>query len=622
MTKAQVLALLMLALFLATSFRKGWTRDETDFPNYYTAAVLVNHGAPLRDYYDWAWFQRQMNYAGIEDQLGTYVPQTPLTMLPMVPLSDFPVHTAKQIWLVLNLIFLAAALWMLSKVTQIRIEYIAILMFLGYGSLQSNFRLGQYYVFLLFLLTLAFYCVDRGKPVAGGFLCGVALGLKLYGGPFLLYFVLKRNWRAVAGMLAATAIAVATAVALFGWGDVHFYASQILPRSLEGEVIDPYSSRIGTLTTFLRHSLVMEADLNPQPLWNAPVVFFFLRPFTTVLILAFTLVGVVASEDKEFHRRGFAWFTIGILLLSSNAASYTYILLLLPVVLLLQDASPKERIFLIISYIALNFFLLPEWQRFFPKLWILAALFFVEGREFWRSLSPKLVAVTLAAATLIAAVDARRHAVRYVLEPGRHFQRIALDQGTYLSTFPAVSSAGLFYQAMVRSGYVLRWLHDGQVEEFSFQGQVFHPVAPSFDGPIYLELVRNGASTTLTFDPTTKEVAPATLLPAGPIDGSVLSPDGKWMAFETTEAGPKQIWLRDMMSGKVQLVAGGNCNNSSPAWEEDSHALIFASDCGRGIGMPVLYRANLSSQIHINSEFDVFTAATASVMRIAVRARH
>ena len=621
MTKAGILALLMLALFLATSFRKGWTRDETDFPNYYTAAVLVNHGAPLRDYYDWAWFQRQMNYAGIEHQLGTYVPQTPLTMLPMVPFAGFPVRTAKQIWLVLNLIFLAATLWMLSRATGIRIEYVAILMFLGYGSLQSNFRLGQYYVFLLFLLTLAFYCLDQGKSTASGFLCGVAFGLKLYGGPFLLYFAWKRNWKAVAGMLAATAIAVATAIALFGWADVHFYASQILPRSLEGEVIDPYSSRIGTLTTFLRHSLVMEADLNPQPLWNAPVAFFFLRPFTAVLILAFTLFGL-ASEGKEFQRWGFAWFTIAIVLLSSNAASYTYILLLLPVVLLLEHATPKEKIFLIVSYIALNFFVLPEWQRFFPKLWILAALFFVEGREFWRSFSPKLVAAALAAAILIAALDARRHMAVYVLEPGRNHQRIDLDRGTYLSTYPAVSSAGLFYQAMVRKGYVLRWLHDRQIEELTFQGQVFHPVAPSFDGPIYLELVKNGSSTPMIFDPATRSVVPTTLMPTVPAEGSVLSPDGKWMAVESTDAGPRQIWLRDLVSGKLQLVAGGNCNNSSPAWEEDSHTLIFASDCGRGIGMSVLYRANLPPQIHIDSGLAVFAAAKSSVITVAAQAQH
>jgi len=77
-----------------------------------------------------------------------------------------------------------------------------------------------------------------------------------------------------------------------------------------------------------------------------------------------------------------------------------------------------------------------------------------------------------------------------------------------------------------------------------------------------------------------------------------------------------------MVSGKLRLVAGGNCNNSSPAWEEDSHALIFASDCGRGIGMPVLYRANLPSQTPFNAALGVFAAAKSSVITIVAQAQH
>jgi hypothetical protein len=175
---------------------------------------------------------------------------------------------------------------------------------------------------------------------------------------------------------------------------------------------------------------------------------------------------------------------------------------------------------------------------------------------------------------------------------------------------------------MVHTGYVLRWLHDGQVEEFSFQGQVFHPVAPSFYGPLYLELVKNRASSTMIFDPTAKEIAPATSTPAFPTEDSVVSPDGNWVAFESAEPGPKQIWLRNKISGKVQLVAGGNCNNSSPAWEEDSHTLIFASDCGRGIGMPVLYRANLPLQTHTNEALGVFTAADWSTVTAVAQKGH
>ncbi len=81
---------------------------KTDFPNYYTAAVLTAKHMPLRQFYDWVWFQRPIHYAGIDRQLGGYVPHTPLTMLPLLPLIPFAPQRAKQIWLELQLALLAA----------------------------------------------------------------------------------------------------------------------------------------------------------------------------------------------------------------------------------------------------------------------------------------------------------------------------------------------------------------------------------------------------------------------------------------------------------------------------------------------------------------------------------
>ena len=57
-------------------------KAETDFPNYYTAAVLVHQHQPLHKYYDWTWFARQINRAGNGTQLGAYTPQTPLRCFP------------------------------------------------------------------------------------------------------------------------------------------------------------------------------------------------------------------------------------------------------------------------------------------------------------------------------------------------------------------------------------------------------------------------------------------------------------------------------------------------------------------------------------------------------------
>src|SRR3974377_836130 len=118
----RVLAIAAFAVFMGTAFRTGWTQPSTDFPNYYTAAVLVRQHQPLRNYYDWTWFARQMNYAGFETQLGAYTPQTPLTMLPMVGIAGLPPQDAKRAWLAVNLVLLAAALGMLSRVTGIRWE--------------------------------------------------------------------------------------------------------------------------------------------------------------------------------------------------------------------------------------------------------------------------------------------------------------------------------------------------------------------------------------------------------------------------------------------------------------------------------------------------------------------
>ena len=90
-------ALAGIAFVLFPAVRQGWTHVETDFPNYYTAAALARKHAPLRKFYDWTWFQRQMNYAGWEHQLGGYIPHSPLTMLPILPLAGLPPMTAKRV---------------------------------------------------------------------------------------------------------------------------------------------------------------------------------------------------------------------------------------------------------------------------------------------------------------------------------------------------------------------------------------------------------------------------------------------------------------------------------------------------------------------------------------------
>ena len=562
---------------------------ETDFPNYYTAASLVPHGHSLRSYYDWTWFARQMNYVGIDRQLGAYTPQTPLTMLPFVMLTGFPPQTAKRIWLILNLVFLGVTIWLLSRITRFCIEEVWLLTFCGYFSLRTTFLYGQYYVFLLFLLTLVFYFLQRKNYLLGGALTGVTFALKLYGGPFLLYFVARREWRALIAMIVMTLFLLGIAITLFGFPSIHYYAALILPRTLEGGSIDPYAPGVPTYSTLLRHLFVREPDLNPRPLYEAPWAFFFLRSLISLVIVVFLFLGT--SMRGASKRHDFAWFMIAVLLLSTSTASYTFILLLLPLLLLLEDSGPRQSVFLVVSYVLLTLPLRPAWL--FPKVWILFTLFVAVGWPCLRQVPHRLALVVLLFSIAVAFIDTKRHMFSYVNEPGQRFERVVQEKALF-SSFPAVSRAGIFYQSMGDDRYVLRWLHDNRNEQLVFGGQALHPRSAPDGESIYFELVANRTSTMMQFNPATGRATPVAIPVPGDSIAPVVSPDGHSIAYESTQDGPTQIWLRDLPSGSERRLTGGNCNNSSPAWELDSRTILFASDCGRACGLPALYRAELS----------------------------
>jgi hypothetical protein len=583
-------ALGTFVLFLIAAFRPGWIHAETDFPNYYTAAVLVRQHQPLHNYYDWTWFARQMNYAGNGMQIGAYQPQTPLTMIPMVGIAGFPPQEAKQIWLLCNLIFLAGTAWLLSRVTKFSFEAIWLLAFCGYFSLRTNFLYGQYYVFLLFMLTLAYYFLHRQRNWLGGAVTGLAFVLKLYGGPFLLYFVIKRQWKALLGMIAAVLLLGGVALALFGQADLRYYATQILPRSLETGQVDPYNPSIATFATLLMRSFVAEPELNPHPLWQAPWLCFFLRSFISLATMTFLLLGI--GMKRTTNRYNFAWFVVAAFMLSTSTSSYSFIVLLLPLVLLLQDSGPRRSFILVATYILLTLPLRPTFL--FPKVALLIALFIGLGWPCWRAMSRRTAVCAMAAVALIAFFSAQQRMNSYQSEPAQHYEQIAVQGEALFSSFPVVSRFGVFYQSMSRTRYVLRWLHDNQNQEIAFDGQALHPRLAPDGSSIDFELVSNRTSSMMKFDPATGRSTP---LPIGvPADTAVsaVSPDGQWMAYESAQDGPMHIWLRNLASGQERRLTGGNCNSSAPAWELDSKAILFASDCERAFGLPALYRARLT----------------------------
>ena len=118
--------------------------------------------------------------------------------------------------------------------------------------------------------------------------------------------------------------------------------------------------------------------------------------------------------------------------------------------------------------------------------------------------------------------------------------------------------------------------------------------------------VSHGHSKTMLLDPVSGRVSPGDSSPRIPATES-MSPNGKWIAF----ACSTEICLRLAAGGETIRGTGGNCNSyAPPAWELDSSGIVFASDCGRGLGLPALYRARVA-----NIKMAATSASTAAVSR-------
>jgi glycosyl transferase family 87/WD40 repeat protein len=67
-----------------------------------------------------------------------------------------------------------------------------------------------------------------------------------------------------------------------------------------------------------------------------------------------------------------------------------------------------------------------------------------------------------------------------------------------------------------------------------------------------------------------------------------MSPDGQWMAFSCEQGGNWQIHTMNMQTSQQQQLTTSECNSISPTWKPDSRNLIYATDCGRGLGLTAL----------------------------------
>jgi Glycosyltransferase family 87/WD40-like Beta Propeller Repeat len=548
----------------------AWRIVKTDFPDYYLPAVLAHQHFDMSRVYEWLWLERQKDHRDIGVQIINLVPSTAFSALFLYPLASLPVLVAKHCWLIFNLGLVVATVCLLRGITQISWRRIALITALSYP-LRGNFLTGQYYVLLLFLLTLACYLYLRQTRFLAGVVIGLAAGLKIFPVVYLLYFLRKRDLRALAGGVVGGIGAAVASVLAFGWEMNRVYLLQVLPWTLRGEVMAPYTLKNPSLASLLHRLFIYEPQLNPHPAIHAAWLFAVLHPLIQMAVMAPALLlaipGKTGSQPECLRRVRLEWAAILLasLAISTTPQYYHFTLLILPACIVLE-ALQREKAYL--SYaILLPLYLVTGyatgtehvgegWGALLgaPRPYlllvscVLMSVLLIRQQRYGGQPVPEQLAKSWKRDRLAWAVGLTVILAFSISGNFRHLRgieddyqwRISTPKEAYMVVHPAVQGDDVLLVAMVDDGYhsgtVLNGMTQGGITQFNSTGPDQLAVTAA-NGETFVEQARHESKIVSTL--AGRSDIPQAEFP-------VASFDGHWLAFLREDKGRARIWVHSL----------------------------------------------------------------------------
>ena len=679
---------LLAALLLWKGLLPAWNRLNTDFPNYYLVARLLREGYSLDRVYDWIWLQRIKDHWGLQQSLVGFPGLTPFSALPIVPLTFFTALTAKRIWILLNLGMLAASAELLHRSTTLRRRFVWIITLLAIVPLRNSFLFGQMHISVLMLMVAAYFFYIRRRDVACGTCVALAAALKVYPILFFGYFLVKRRWRVALATACSLAIVVIVAEVWMGKEILHTYAFQQLPRSLQGELMDPYNLTFASGASLFHRLFLFEPQLNPSPRINSPSLYAVLYPLWQLAMTApllFLLQPSAPNADRDGEQVEWAAVLLGLLALSPIPVSYHFVVMILPVTLLLDSLLLKGAVklaalgvFLYVSISLVGAVRIPMLPSL--RFWLISALYLLSlvwlwhlrsqnvVRPSWRDLT---IAASLGTCGFVLGVVGYRH--HFAHRDAQMSSRLPLQSSSYLAAEPARTAHDILflgmmpeaYQVLNQKDHVVIPLATGAVpiDQLSFTVAADDSLLIETADASGSHIVRGSGKATLADDAESPSISPDgqtlsyiremkghgilrvstmsspnrdmqltdetydvrqvsflgserllvaakhnghismfTVSPgqqpspffsaAGDIGAFAVSPDDRLIAFTELVRNRWQLALLDAHSNRVTMVTANDCNAYGPAWSSATE-ILYATDCGRGLGLTALAKAEL-----------------------------
>ncbi len=591
---ALVVLVLVLALdLLARGVLPAFSWSGGDFANFYTASRVVLERQPLEPaYLDFTWFQRRIDEAGFNGQLGGFIPHPPSAAILFLPLARLDPLSAKRVWTALNIGLAALCIFLLAKTSGLDPWLASLILLLTGAGLRNDFLFGQLYLPLLASILGALRLHQKGRPVAAGLLLGSLVPVKYAGLPWFFYFVWKKRWVA-AFSTAVTAIAVVSLTVWWvGLEPFQVFLSDVFPRHLAGEIQDPFATRLQSWASLFRRLCLAEGTLNPHPLVDAPALFFFSKSLVFCCLLALsTFVLLRARFPVQRHTELFhwGWIALSLMLVSPGGATYHFLLLTAPTAffaaILIDDGRPLAAGLVVTLFGILN---LPHYhwlegmadgwatplaysRLFFLLLFYLAVIGLFRSRLDLRAPGPLWVVPPLMAAGLMSWNEFRAYqdpnvdGARLLVLAGQELK----DRGGLIRTDPDFGSRRLVFCSMTRDpdGYAV-FDDAGGLVATATERNFYRPDLAGDDSELLVEGVSHGVSK--IWFKSGGDSPPQALVDG---TGPKWSPDMKSFLFEREG----RIHVREFDSGRERILPiDGRANDATFLADGNSVAYCVA----------------------------------------------
>lgn len=333
-------AFLPLALLLGYYLLRSVSMPLSDFAGYYFGGRELLSGHWMNAY-DMEKLNGLILQAGHRNVFVSYAPFPPFTSLVFAPFLLVPMGTAKLLFDAVSGLLFLVTLMRIRVFLNIPAWRMVILPVVFYIPIVNNLFFGQSYLLLCCLLLEGYMAFKRGRIVLSSLWWGIAVLFKVFPGVLLIWLLLRKQFKAAAGLCIACAAMLALSLLINGWPAWKYYVFDILPKVNNGELNDSFTFMFQSAFMLLKRLFVYDGLLNPGPVMDSPLVFGLLMAGFKALILTVCIRYTLRNKDRDLH--ALAVWIAGSMLISPNGSSYSLVLLTIPLLAMLSRPHTSLR---------------------------------------------------------------------------------------------------------------------------------------------------------------------------------------------------------------------------------------------------------------------------------------